>query len=175
MDQTLAMFLLVFICAGMPMLAVFFIMLMDSRGSKKTKFLYIDSPNHCRMINQIVKEGEVKVGKKNYILGDIKPKLIRSGIFFKVFKPLYVLRWNNPHPYTFDDENREIKLTSESTKLLSRNTTLETLLKGGGSGGAWLWIIIGLAIGFMLGYIILSTGIIPMPVAPTPVPTPTIG
>lgn len=161
-DPLISLALLIVILIGFPMLAVFIIMLFESMGSKKTKFLFFESKDHCRMINKYIKDGKVKIGKKEFIIGETKPKLIRSGTLFRVFKPFYVLNHKNIKPYQWHDENLDINLTTESGKLLSRNTTLETLLKGGQSGGAWIWIIIGIVIGVMIGYMLVSAGILPL-------------
>ena len=148
------------------MIAVFILMIIESIGSKKTKFLYFDTPNHCRLVNEYVKEGKATIGKKEFKLGDSRPKLIRQGTLFRVFKPFYILRWNHPYPYEFDETNLQINLTPESAKLLSRNTTLETLLKGGGGSMPWLWLIIGVVIGVLIGYMLISTGLIPVTLPP---------
>ena len=67
MDAQIAMSLLILIIFGFPMLAVFIVMIFDSMGSKKSKFLFFESPSHARMINANVKDQKVKVGRRNSI------------------------------------------------------------------------------------------------------------
>jgi hypothetical protein len=164
-EPIISLALLIILLIGFPMIAVFVIMMIESMGSKKTKFLFFESKDHCRMLNQYVKDGKVKIGKKEFHIGDTKPKLMKTGTLFRVFKPLYVLNHKNIRPYQWNDEAMEINLTTESGKLLSRNTTLETLLKGGQGGGAWIFIIIGIVIGVMVGYMLVSAGVLPVQTA----------
>lgn len=163
MEQQLALMLLMFMTFGFPLLILFIFFLIEMMNSKKSMFLFFDTTYHCRLIRQKIKDGKVKIGKKIFFIGDYKPKLLRTGSLFKSYKPFYILRHDVANPYRFDDENLEIKITPENVKYLSRNTTLEQLLRGATGSGAWLWLIIGLVMGILIGYMLVSSGIFGTP------------
>lgn len=163
MEQQLAFLLLMLLTFGFPLIILFVFFLIEIVNSKKSVFLFFDTTYHCRIIKQKIKDGKVKIGKKIFFIGDYKPKLLRTGSLFKSYKPFYVLRYDVPNPYKFNDENLEIKISPENVKYLSRNTTLENLLRGATGSGAWLWLLIGLIMGILIGYVMVSSGIFGTP------------
>ena len=131
------------------------IIIMDSRQLGKATILYFESDKEARIVRQKVKDGVVQMGDKTWLVDKAKPFIIPVGNFIRGFSPLYIIKWNQAEPLTMEKAKITSAVTPENLSRLLQNKTLANLLNPQETTQTMiLYIVIGIAIGAMGGYII---------------------
>jgi len=158
-----AQLLLFAVAGGFPVLFFLIILFMDLRDSGNCKFLYFESEKIARMISQKVLDGRVKIKKKIFQVDNAVPPVIKSGLLFKSYRPLYFIKHDRAVPFKIDAKGFSSERSPENLKNLIENKTLDQLLTPKQSGGMQIIMIaIGLVIGFLMAYALISSGMIKM-------------
>jgi hypothetical protein len=127
-------------------------------GKDKSKFLYYETEDNCRLIDKEIKDGKVVITdngiEKHFFLDNAKPKIIKT--FFGL-KSFYQIKWNAIAPLAIDFKANTLtdgKITPENLGQLKKSTIIEKLMNPKTSDmNIILWLIVGVVIGALLGYV----------------------
>lgn len=147
--------LLLLVSAGVPVGMLLIFMIFESWGAKKDLFLYFDTETNCKLLKKKIKDGGVQIGKKTISLDKVRPLTIIVGtLLSKSVKRLYVVKWNKALPLKFTSSGISI-ISGENLKNVMDNKTLDQLLTPkGGNKMALIYLIMGLVMGGLIGYVI---------------------
>ena len=130
------------------------ILLGQRRKNSQAMIMNYESESLVTFMNRKVKDGSIMIGKKQIHVDNVKPITVKMGGLLKAHRPLYVIKWNLALPLHHTKSGTKV-VTGENLKHLIENKTLEQLLKPKGADkAALLYIILGVVIGIMAGYII---------------------
>lgn len=144
------------IVAVLFMIGIFVLMLFLFERSKNGKAIIMNyiTENLVNFMDRKVDDGSILIGKKQIHVDKVEPITVRTGRLMRTHRPLYVIKWNLALPLRHSREGIKV-VTGENLKHLVENKTLEQLLKPKGSDGkVWLYLVLGIVLGIMAGYII---------------------
>lgn len=142
---------------SMPLILLIIVVVKDARDAKKAIVLYLESEKHGYLMDKPVRDGRIGMGKKEFYVDEISPMVIPSGMLVKSQRPFYILKWDKSVPLKIMDKGLEV-ITPENLKSFMDNKTLQQLLTPTGSNKmAILLMIVGIAVGFMAGFIVVKS------------------
>lgn len=139
---------------GIPLAFMFFLIFMDMLTLRKASVLYLESEQIGKLRKAKVKDGAIKFKQKIIHVDKIKPLMINAGFFIKGRVPFYVIKHDIALPLYFSKGGIKV-MTGENLRKLIENKTLEKLLTPKDSNkGIFLYMIFGLVVGGILGYLL---------------------
>lgn len=147
--------ILYIIAFGVPIGYFIVMVARDAMSASKSLILYYESEKIARLIEQKVHDGIIEIGKKSYYVDEAHPTLVQGeGHIVKPFRPFHVVRWNMVLPQTFDKDGIKT-MSATNMKNFMENKALDQLLTPKGAGNfSILILIIGVAIGGVVGFLI---------------------
>lgn len=148
------------------LLAFFAVMLFSLRG--KRFILYFDSDRTCKIIKSKVKDGTLEIGKKKFVLKDFESLLLSKPLFgvFPLWFPFYVLHYASTEPLKLDRDSINAKgYSPEKVKAFTKMGALKSLMEsnpGQSKKEFWIYISVGMAVGFFACLSFVSMKIIPI-------------
>jgi hypothetical protein len=128
--------------------------------SKNAKIIYQDSETTCKIFNKQVDNDNVVVGNKTFSTKGVTPKSVKTRWGWQ---PLFRFKYNIPHALPFG-EGEEIDIQPEALTRLGELATLDKILKPKKVG--WqemiVYILLGAAVGVIVGFALVATGAIPI-------------
>jgi hypothetical protein len=133
---------------------------MYRRTSMLAKIIYQDSESTFRFLNKPIINDTIKIGEKTFSTSGVKPKSVRTRWGWM---PLFRFKYNIPFALPFE-EIEEVEIQPEALTRLGELATLDKILKPRKT--SWqemmIYIALGLALGIVIGFVIVATGAIPI-------------
>jgi len=133
---------------------------MYHRSSKLAKIVYQESETTFRMVNTPISNDYFRIGEKTFSTKGTKPKAIKTRWGWM---PLFRAKFDIPFALPFD-EGEEVEIQPEALTRIGEMATLDKILKPRKT--SWqemmIYIALGLALGIVIGFVIVATGVIPI-------------
>jgi len=75
----------------------------------RDKFLYFVTENEAELRDEVIKDGTVVIGNKEWYVDKAKPINLRGRLGKQ---SMYILKWDSPHPAEINPDSKEIKIPS---------------------------------------------------------------
>lgn len=159
-DDTLTLVLLI---SSFGLLMFFVLLYYDMKDAKKAIVWYFESDKIVKQVSSAVKDGMIQIHKKLFFVDKNVPPVMSTGLIVKSQRPVYVFKHNQPVPMTISEKGIKAEHSPENLKNFRENKTLEQLLTVKTEGMSLIWIAVGLIIGALLMYVLISSGALQMP------------
>jgi len=136
---------------------------------KHAEYLFIFTTNrtitgHWLLFKQKVKDGKIRIGDQEYLIGKTKPFLLRHKLLGHL--PAYFYKENNPEPMDLSAKFPKSKLTARAVKEMGEMAAIEKIMAPDKKPiyDIFVYLAIGVFIGVGLTFMLLFTGVIEIPV-----------
>ena len=154
---------IVMLMASFGLLMFFVLLFYDMKDAKKAIIWYFESDKIVKQMASSVKDGMVQIHKKLFFVDKNIPPSMATGLIVKSQRPVYVFKHNQPVPMSVTEKGIKAEHSPENLKNFRENKTLEALLTVKSEGMSLIWIAVGLVIGALLMYVLITSGAITMP------------
>jgi len=145
---------------------------MFHRASKLAKIVYQESETTFRMVNTPISNDYFRIGDKTFSTKGVKPKSIKTRWGWM---PLFRAKFDVPFALPFE-EGEEVDIQPEALTRIGEMATLDKILKPRKT--SWqemmIFIALGVAVGLVIGIVIVATGLLPLGQSAQAIAMPTI-
>lgn len=133
---------------------------MYHRASKLAKIVYQESETTFRIVNTPISNDYFRIGEKTFSTKGVKPKSIKTRWGWM---PLFRAKFDVPFALPFE-EGEEVDIQPEALTRIGEMATLDKILKP--KKISWqemmIFIALGVAVGLIIGIVIVATGLLPL-------------
>lgn len=145
---------LLVIAMMVPLTFTAVLMVWSMISGRKVRVIFFVTQKIALITKRKVKDGGIKIGKKLIDVNNVEPiQMHDNGWFHKGYVPTYVVIHDKAVPAKFTASGIKI-ISGENLDKMIDNKVLEKLLTPQSSKAQILWLIMGVVMGIMGGYIL---------------------